>query len=200
LALLIRIANISTTILKRIGDKWSPCQTPFFVWKFWPTASLIFIPTWPPSIKDATHLRHVGEKPFILKVCYTKDQLILSYVFSKSILNMMPFYFFLCISCMVSCNTITPSMMFLPGIKVVCDGLIVFCAIIVTLFVPTFVKILKLTFNKHMCLYCWIFVDSLHLGSRIIVPKFRLYNGRSPWWNSVNRAMRSSFIIFQQDW
>jgi hypothetical protein len=43
-----------------------------------------------------------------------------------------------------------PSIIFLPWIKVVCDGLITFVAIPVILLTITFVKILKHTLSKHI--------------------------------------------------
>jgi hypothetical protein len=100
-------------------------------------------------MKDVTHLHQVGHKPTILKVYCTKDQLILAYAFSKFILNIISFYLFICISRMVSCNTINPSIIFLSGKNVVCDGLITSRAISVAIFIATLVKILKLTFNRH---------------------------------------------------
>jgi len=36
LALAIIIANMSTAILNKIGDRGSPCLRPFFVWKYEP--------------------------------------------------------------------------------------------------------------------------------------------------------------------
>jgi hypothetical protein len=48
LALLIKTASVSTTIINSKGDKGSPCLTSFFVWKFWSTISFTFIPTPPP--------------------------------------------------------------------------------------------------------------------------------------------------------
>jgi hypothetical protein len=68
------------------------------------------------------------------------------------------------------------------------------------MFVTTLVKILKLTFNRQMGLYFYVFVASLHFGSRIIEPKFRLHKGRSPLWNFLNRVTRSSLTNFEQDW
>jgi hypothetical protein len=47
-------------------------------------------------------------------------------------------------------------MMFLLGIKDVCDGLISFEANPVILLTITFVKILKLTLSKHIGWYCLI--------------------------------------------
>jgi hypothetical protein len=158
LALFIRIAKISTTILNRIGDNGSPCLNPFLFQSFGlPDHFLSFISTCPPSVKDNIHLHQVGEKPFVRRVCCKEDQLILSYAFSKSIFKIIPLFFFLCIPCMVSCDTMTPSIMFLPGKKAVWDGLMTFSAIWVTLFVATLIKIFKLTFNKHIGLYCCIF-------------------------------------------
>jgi hypothetical protein len=158
LALLIRIVNISTTILNRIVDKWSPYQT-FFVSKFWSTVSLIFMSTWPPSMEDATHLYHVWEKHFIRKICCTKDQLILSCVFSKSILNIIPF----CFSYASYVTQSLPSLYFFPTKKSRLrwtNGLLSYVGDSIS----SYFKILKLTINKHMSLYCWIFfIASLHL-------------------------------------
>jgi len=53
-------------------------------------------------------------------------------------------------------------MMFLPGKKVVCVGLINFWAMVDSLLVVTLVKILKDTFQKQ-----------IGLGKRIMVPKLR---------------------------
>jgi hypothetical protein len=46
--------------------------------------------------------------------------------------------------------------------------------------VITLVNILNLILSRHIGLYCCICVASLLLGSRIIVPKFRLNNGNFP--------------------
>jgi hypothetical protein len=81
---------------------------------------------------------------------------------------------------MVSCNTITSSIMFLSGKNAVWDGLMTFWAIWEILFVATLINILKLTLKRHIGLYCCILVTFLHFGSKIIVPKFKLYNGNSP--------------------
>jgi hypothetical protein len=70
--------------------------------------------------------------------------------------------------------------MFLPGIKSVWVGFITFCATTIILFVATLVNILKLKFSKHMSLYCYILQASLHFGSKIIVPKLRLYSSKFP--------------------
>ena len=128
LALIIRIANMSTTILNKMGESGSPCLRPFKVWKFYPIWSLILIPTWPLWMKASIHSHYFCEKPFILIVFWMKLHLTLSYAFSKLILKMTPLCFFLCNSWMVSCKTTTPSMIFRPGRKAVCVGLITFCA------------------------------------------------------------------------
>jgi hypothetical protein len=44
----------------------------------------------------------------------------------------------------------------------------------------TLVKILKLTFNKQIGLYCCIYLTSLDFGIKVIVPKLRLCRGNSP--------------------
>jgi hypothetical protein len=75
------------------------------------------------------------------------------------------------------CNITTPSIIFLPGMKVVCEGLTTVYATLFILLVATLVKILKLTFNRHIGLYCWIFIASLVLDRRVITPKFRLKRG-----------------------
>jgi hypothetical protein len=51
---------------------------------------------------------------------------------------------------------------------------------VVNLFVATFVKILKDTFNKQIGLYCWRTFASFFLGNKIIVPKFRRFSCREP--------------------
>jgi hypothetical protein len=97
---------------------------------------------------------------------------------------------------MVLCNTITPSIMFLPSRNVVWGGLMTFLAILNILFVVTLVNILNLTFSRQISLYYCIVAASLHLGSRIMVLKLRLYRGKSPLWNSRNKVI---FIISQHD-
>jgi hypothetical protein len=47
-----------------------------------------------------------------------------------------------------------PSIMFLPGKNDVCVGFTIHWAMLVIQLVSTFGKFLKLTFNKHMGLYC----------------------------------------------
>ena len=47
LALETSNASISATKLNTIGDRGSPCLSPFFVWKKLPTLSLTWIPTLP---------------------------------------------------------------------------------------------------------------------------------------------------------
>jgi hypothetical protein len=111
----------------------------------------------------------------------------LSYAFSKSILKITPSRFLVCDSCMVSCKITTPYMIFLPGKKAVCVGLTTFCATLFNRLVPTFVKILKLTFNTQIGLYCWIFVASGTLGIREMIPKFRLKRFNSSRWNSEKK-------------
>jgi hypothetical protein len=64
--------------------------------------------------------------------------------------------------------------MFLSGMKAVCDGLIKFSAIPVTLFTTTFVKKLKLTFNRHIGQNWHMFVTSFCFGSSVMIPKLRL--------------------------
>jgi hypothetical protein len=85
LALLTSIASISATMLKRSGDKGSPCRRPFLDWKKDLTSS--FTATLPPEMKDCTQEIHLEEKPFICKDCSRKGHLTLSYAFSKSILR-----------------------------------------------------------------------------------------------------------------
>jgi hypothetical protein len=50
-------------------------------------------------------------------------------------------------------------------------------AMFVTLLVPTFIKILKLTFTKHIGLYCSIQLASSLFGNEVITPKFCLKRG-----------------------
>jgi hypothetical protein len=63
----------------------------------------------------------------------------------------------------------TPSMIFLPGINVVCVGLITFFAISEILLVATLVKILKLTFRRQIGLYYWIVVAPRHFREGTIM-------------------------------
>jgi hypothetical protein len=101
-------------------------SNPLFCLKVLPNLIINLNTHMTPSMKDTIHLHHVREKPFILKVCYTKDQLILSYIFSKLILKIIPFCFILCILCIVLYNTITHSIIFLPDKKTIWDGLMTF--------------------------------------------------------------------------
>jgi hypothetical protein len=41
----------------------------------------------------------------------------------------------------------------------------------------------------------WIMIASAFLGIKVIMPKLRQCKGKVPWWNSLNNANRSSFII-----
>jgi hypothetical protein len=91
----------------------------------------------------------------------------------------------------------TPTIIFFPGEKAVCVGLITFFVISVILLVATFVNILKLKFRRQMGLYYCIVVASRHLGIRMIVPKFNLYSGRKPSWKSMNKAIKSPLMKFQ---
>jgi hypothetical protein len=68
---------------------------------------------------------------------------------------------------------------------------IIFWATYMIPFVATLVNILKLTFNKHIGLYCWILVASLYFSSKIMVPKLRLYRGKFSLWNSWKSVIRS---------
>jgi hypothetical protein len=70
--------------------------------------------------------------------------------------------------------------MFLPGKNVVWVRLMTFVAIWEIIFVATLVNILRLTFSRHVGLYCYMVVASLHFGSRITVQKFKLYKCKSP--------------------
>jgi hypothetical protein len=93
-ALFISMANISTTMLNNNWDNGSPCQRLFFVWKFCPTSSFIFISTCPPWIIELIHWHHCLEIPFISKIFFTKGHFTLSYVFSKWVLEITPLCFF----------------------------------------------------------------------------------------------------------
>jgi hypothetical protein len=78
---------------------------------------------------------------------------------------------------MVSCNITTPSIMFLPGMKAVCDGLISFMAILVILLTITFVNILKLALSKHIGRNYLIWEASFCFGNSVMNPKLRLKTG-----------------------
>lgn len=90
--------------------------------------------------------------------------------------------------------------MFLLGKKAVYEGLMIFWATRATLFASTFVKFLKLTFNKQIGRYCWICLASLCLGRRVMIPKFRLCSGNSSLWKSLNMAIRSFLMTSQNTW
>jgi hypothetical protein len=66
--------------------------------------------------------------------------------------------------------------------KVVCEGPISLSATFKILLCSTFVKILKLTFNKHIGLYCCIRAASAIFGSNVITLKLRLQIGNLPAW------------------
>jgi hypothetical protein len=139
-ALFMIIANISATMLNKMGDNGSPYRNPFLVIKLSPMWSFILILTCPFCVKASIHLHHVCEKYFICKVCLTKDYFTLSYAFSKSILKMIPLCFLWLISCNVSCRITTLSIMFLPSRKVVWVGFITFWVTYISLSVATLVK------------------------------------------------------------
>jgi ABC-type polysaccharide/polyol phosphate export permease len=63
----------------------------------------------------------------------------------------------------------------LPGKKTVWDGSIILFATAVILLAITFVKILKLTFNMQIGLYCCIILTSCCFGISVITTKFKLY-------------------------
>jgi hypothetical protein len=72
------------------------------------------------------------------------------------------------------------SIMFLLGIKAVCDGLTSFPVILIILLAITFVNILKLTLSKHIGWNGLICVTSFFFGSSVIIPKLRLNKGMFP--------------------
>jgi len=143
-ALSIKVANISTTRLKSNGNSRSPYLKPFFVSKNLPTPSFTLMPTLPFEKNDLIHLHHFSLKPFDLKVCWRKDQLILSYAFSKSSFRIAPFILFLWSSCMVSCKNDHTSKIYLPGMKADWLCRTILSAIPINLLAITFLKILKL--------------------------------------------------------
>ena len=65
-----------------------------------------------------------------------------------------------------------PSRILRPCIKAIWVGLTTWSATELTLIVAVLVKILKLTFRRHIGLYCWILSASLTFGNKIILPKF----------------------------
>ena len=69
-----------------------------------------------------------------------------------------------------------------------------------TWIVATFVKILKLTFSRHIGLYCWILLASCVFGNNIMTPKFKLKSGRLPLCRSWNICMRSPLMTSQNCW
>jgi len=147
--------------------------------------------TLPPVTKLWTHARQVSEKPFIRRVCWRKDQLTLSYAFSKSILTITPFSFFRCSSWTVSWRMTTPSKIFLPCIKAVWVGRTTWSATELSLMVAAFVNILKLTLRRQIGLYCWIHTASLILGNKIISPKLSRNNSSWPAWKVPNSSKSS---------
>ena len=156
--------------------------------------------TQPPVTKFWIHLHHLSEKPFILRACWRKDHLTLSYAFSKSILNITPLMFFRCISWTVSCRITTPSSIFRPCIKAIWDGRTTRSAIKFNLFVATLMKILKLTLMRHMGLNYWIRSASLIFGNKTISAKFIL--NRSSRWagRQLNNSKRSALMISHKFW
>jgi len=198
LALRIRVAQMSSTKLNKIGDKGSPCLTPFLVSKKFPTSSFTLMFTLPPLMIWSIQLHHIGGKPFILKVCWRKDHLTLSKAFSQSSFKITPSNLFLCILWMVSCRITTPSKIFLSFMKDDWEGWIYFLATRAIRLVNALVKILKLMLSKQMGRYYWICVTSFSFGSNRIVPKLRLYRGRLALWKSSKRGRRSPFINSQK--
>jgi Mg2+/Co2+ transporter CorB len=65
-------------------------------------------------------------------------------------------------------------MIFLPGRKADCMGLMTLLATVVNLLASTLVKILKLTLSKQIGLYYWMEIASELLGIKMIVPKLIL--------------------------
>jgi len=93
---------------------------------------------------------------------------------------MTPFCFVFLISWIVSSSTTTPSRIYLLGKKEDCEGLVILLATEVNLLAKIFVKILKLTFNIQIGLYCWIWLASCSLRSNDITPKFKQNKGKRP--------------------
>ena len=74
----------------------------------------------------------------------------------------------------------TPSRMLRPYMKAVWVWLIIWSTTELKWMVVTLVKILKLTFNKQIGLYCCILFVSWIFGNKVITPKFQLKSGISP--------------------
>jgi hypothetical protein len=67
------MASISATILNSIGDKGSPCLSPFEVWKYLPTSSLTLMATLPPDKKGFDQSTPLSRKTFHSE-CLLKDR------------------------------------------------------------------------------------------------------------------------------
>jgi hypothetical protein len=77
--------------------------------------------------------------------------------------------------------------------KVVCEGLTTIYATLFILLVTTLVKNLKLTFNKHIGMYCWIFIASLVLDRRVITPKILTKKGKFIFMNIIKESHQIFF-------
>jgi hypothetical protein len=86
------------------------------------------------------------------------------------------------------------NIIFLPRIKAIWDGLAIVLVNVLIMCVPTLVNILKLTFNTHIGRKCWICTTSLCFGSRVIIPKFNLLNGKLSSWKSWNKHYRNHVL------
>jgi hypothetical protein len=69
----------------------------------------------------------------------------------------------------------------------------IFWAMVVILFVETFVKILNETFNRYIGLYCWINFASFFFGKRVIVPK--LSSVKAGFLDGIPEAKTSSLLL-----
>lgn len=88
----------------------------------------------------------------------------------------------------------TPSRTWHPSMKAICVRKTTLCDIIVSLFVPTLEKILKLWFSRHIWHNCSILTTFSFSGSKVIVWKLCLHNYSSPSNKFSNIVIRSPLI------
>jgi hypothetical protein len=111
---------------------------------------------------------------FMHGVCCRTVHFILWHAFPKLLFRITPFNLFYCNSWTRSSQITTPYRTFIPCMKVDWDGHKSLSTILFKSLFATFVTSMKLIFNKHIALYCWMWHASLVFGKRIISSKFIL--------------------------
>jgi len=144
LVLVMRIVNMSSTMLKRRDLKRVSLTKPFICLKKVPNLIIYINCYTPTSDKGFKPFDPLGRKTFHTQCLDQKRPSNLVVGVSKSILKITPFSFFQWSSCIVSCRITTPSRMLCPLMKANWwVGLIMWSGTKITRLVSTFVKIFK---------------------------------------------------------